>query len=140
VQAKDFLKQVEKIDSKIKNKLIEQQQWRYIASSITANVGGEKVQSSGSQQKMANAIEKCVDMEREITALIDELVDTKREVIAIIEQVDSPIEYDVLHKIYIQYMTFQEVADYYGREYGWATTTHGRAKKSVQIILDKRNL
>ena len=132
-----YLKQVEKIDARIKNKLIEQQQWRDIALCVTANMSGEMVQSSGSQSKMAEAIDKCVDMEAEINALIDELIETKKRVIATIEQVDSPIEYDVLHKKYIQYMTFQEVADHYGKEYGWATTTHGRAKKSVQIILDR---
>lgn len=137
MDARAFLKQVEKIDAKIRNKLIEQQQWRDIALCVTANTEGEKVQSSGAKSKMAEAIDRCVDMESEINALIDELIDTKKTVIATIEQVDSPIEYDVLHKVYIQYMTFQEVADHFGKEYGWVTTTHGRAKKSVQDILDK---
>lgn len=136
MDAKCFLRQVEKLDARIRNKLIEQQQWRDIALGITANMDGERVQSSGARSKMAEAIDKCVDMEREIDSLIDSLIDTKKEVIAIIEQVDSPIEYDLLHKRYIQRMQLQDIADEYGREYGWATTTHGRALKSVQDILD----
>jgi hypothetical protein len=40
---------------------------------------------------------------------------------------------------YIQFKSLQEIADHYGKEYGWATTTHGRALKSVQDILDKKN-
>ena len=138
MDAKCFLRQVEKLDARIRNKLIEQQQWRDIALGITANMDGERVQSSGARSKMAEAVEKCVDMEREIDGLIDSLIDTKKEVIAIIEQVDSPIEYDLLHKRYIQKMQLQDIADEYGREYGWATTTHGRALKSVQDILDGR--
>ena len=137
MDAKCFLRQVEKLDARIRNKLIEQQQWRDIALGITANMSGERVQSSGAKSKMAEAVEKCVDMEREIEGLIDALIDTKREVIAIIEQVENPTEYDVLHKRYVQRMQLQEIADDYGREYGWATTTHGRALKSVQDILDK---
>lgn len=138
MDAKCFLKQVEKLDARIKNKLIEQQQWRDIALGITANMDGERVQSSGAKSKMAEAIDRCVDMETEINSLIDELIAIKQDVIATIEQLDSAIEYDILHKRYIQYMELQEIADHYGKEYGWCTTTHGRALKSVQGILDRR--
>lgn len=138
--AKLYLRQVEMLDTKIKNKLIEQQQWRDIAMGITANIGGERVQSTGSQQKMADAINKCIDMEAEINGLVDELIATKRDVIATIEKLDSPIEYDVLHKRYIQRYSLQEIADHYGKEYGWATTTHGRALKSVQKLIGGENV
>lgn len=136
--AKAYLRQVEKIDAKIRNKLIEQQQWRDIALGITANMDGEKVQSSGAQSKMANAVDKCVDMEAEINSLIDGLILVKREVIATIEQLDSPTEYNVLHMRYIQFIDLLDIADHYGKEYGWASTTHGRALKNVQNILDER--
>lgn len=134
METKEFLKQPKKLDLQIKNKLIEQQQWRDLALGITANVSGERVQSSGSQQKMEDAITKCVDMEAEIDRLVDQLIDKKKEVIQTIEKLDSPTEYNVLHMIYIQYQTLQDVADHYKKDYGWATTTHGRALKSVQKV------
>lgn len=137
LDAKEFLSQPKKLDLLIKNKLIEKQQWRDLALGITANMEGERVQSSGSKQKMADAITKCIDVEAEIDSLVDRLIDKKKEVIQVIEQLDSPIEYDIMHRIYIQYMSLQEVADHYGKEYGWATTTHGRALKSVQRIREK---
>lgn len=138
MEAKDFLKQPERLDLRIKNKLIEKQQWKEIAMGITANMDGERVQSSSnSKSKMADAIIKCVDMEAEIDRLIDELIDTKKEVIQTIEQLDSATEYNVLHMRYIQYLSLQDIADHYNRDYGWATTTHGRALKSVQEMLDK---
>lgn len=137
LDTKEFLNQPKKLDLLIKNKLIEKQQWRDLALGITANMEGERVQSSGSQQKMADAIVKCIDMEAEIDRLVDRFIDKKREVVQVIEQVESPIEYDLLHRHYIQYHTLQEVADHYGKEYGWATTTHGRALKSVQEIRER---
>lgn len=140
MRAKEYLNQVAKLDAIIQNKLIEKQQWMDIALNITSNMSGEKVQSSGTQSKMADAINKCIDMEEEINSLVDRLIDTKREVVATIEQVESPIEYDVLHKRYIQRMGLQDIADYYGKEYGWATTTNGRGLKSVQDILDVRGI
>jgi hypothetical protein len=133
-----YLERVEMIDAIIKNKLIEQRQWKDIALGITANMGGERVQSSGSKSKMADAIEKCVDMETEIDRLVDKLIETKKEVIQTIEQLDSPIEYNILHMRYIQFMDLQSIADRFNREYGWATTTHGRAIASVQRILDEK--
>jgi RNase H-fold protein (predicted Holliday junction resolvase) len=137
VEAKEFLKQPERLDLRIKNKLIEKQQWKEIALGITANMDGERVQSSGAKSKMADAVERCVDMEAEIDRLIDELIDTKTEVIQTIEKLDSATEYNFLHMRYIQFKSLQEIADHYGRDYGWATTVHGRALKSVQEIMDQ---
>lgn len=138
VEAKEFLKQPERLDLRIKNKLIEKQQWKDIALGITANMDGERVQSSSnSKSKMADAVIKLVDMEAEIDSLVDELIDTKKKVIQTIEMLDSATEYNVLHMRYIQYLSLQEIADHYNRDYGWATTTHGRALKSVQNILDE---
>lgn len=136
IKAKDYLLQVERLDARITNKLIEQQQWRDMALSITANIGGERVQSSGSQQKMSEAVEKCVDMESEINSLIDELIDTKKKVIDTIEKIYSPMEYKILHMRYIQHISLKEIAEKLNREYSWVTTTHGRAVKSVQRLLD----
>jgi RNase H-fold protein (predicted Holliday junction resolvase) len=138
VKAQEFLRQVRKLDLQITNKLIEQQQWKDIALGITANMDGERVQSSGAKSKMANAVEKCVDMEAEIDSLIDKLIDIKKEVIQAIEQLDSPTEYDILHRRYIQFLSLQEIADHYRKDYGWATTTHGRALKSLQSLLDEK--
>jgi hypothetical protein len=140
MDAKSYLKQVEKLDALIQNKLIEREQWMDVALSITAGVGGDRVQSSGVKSKMAEAVERCVDMEAEINGLVDRLIDVKKEVVATIEQVENPTEYNLLHMRYIQKMDLQEIADRYGKEYTWATTTHGRALKSVQEILDEKCL
>ena len=138
MDAKHFLKQVEMLDTKIKNKLIEQQQWRDIALGITANMDGERVSSSGSKSKMADAIDKCVDMETEINNLIDELIGTKKKVVQAIERLDNPTEYNILHLRYIQFYSLQEIADQYDKDYTWVTTCHGRALKGVQNILEAK--
>ena len=138
IDAKSYLRQVELLDAKIENKLIEQQQWRDIALGVTASIGGERVQSSGSQQKMANAINKCVDMETEINGLIDELVHTKKKVIETIEKLNNPTEYKILHMRYIQYIGLTGISEKLNRDYTWVTTTHGRALKNVQNMLNDK--
>lgn len=136
--AQIYLGQIEKLDSIIKNKLIEKKQWHDIAMGITASVEGSRVQSSVAKSKMADAVIRCVDMEEEIDSLIDKLVDTKKEVIQTIEQLYSPTEYNVLHMRYIQFKTLQEIADHYGRDYDWAKVTCKRACNHVKVILDRK--
>ena len=78
--AREFLKQPKKLDKMIENKLIEKSQWKAIATSTTAQMGGERVQTSGSKQRMSDAVDKYVDMENEIDEYIDRLIDKKRDV------------------------------------------------------------
>lgn len=137
MNAKEFLKQPKKLDLMIKNKQIEIEQWKAIATGITAQMGGERVQSSGSQQKMADAIDKYVDMETHLTKTINAMMLKKMEVIEVIEQL-NPVQYDVLHMIYVQYLTYSQVANHYGKREGWVATIHGRALVNVQKILDER--
>lgn len=135
MEAKEFLGRIKKLDRMIENKGIERQQWLAIALGTTGQLGGERVQSSGNQQKMADAVNHYVDIERELDECIDKLVDARREVISVIEQLDAT-EYDLLHKIYVQYYTLTAAADVYDRTYGWAAHIHKRALKKVQTILD----
>ena len=136
-EVKEFLQQVEKLDKLIENKLIEKKQWFDIATGTTSQLAADKVQTSGNHSKMEDAVIKIVDLEREIDKQIDRFVDLKKEVIETIEQL-RPVEYDFLHKIYIQYKTLAEVAEIYGYEYSWATTTHGRALQSLRCLLEER--
>lgn len=137
MNAKEFLRKVKKLDKLIANKMIEIQQWKEIANNTTANMTGDRVQSSHNPQKIADAIGRYIDLEAEIREDIESLIAAKRDVIEVIEQLEAT-EYDVLHKIYIQHLELIDVADAYNRTYSWATTIHGMAVKSVQAILNKR--
>ncbi len=137
-KAQIFLERAELVETIVQNKLLEQRQWHELALSITANMGSEKVQSSGSKSKMSDAVDKCIDIEEVIARQVDRLIKEKTEIVSVLEQLDNPTEYNVLHKRFIQYKSLQEIADDYGKEYGWATTTLGRAMVHVAAILDKR--
>lgn len=136
-EAQLFLEQLKKLDKMITNKLIEKEQWKTIAQGTTAPLGGERVQTSGNQQKMESAVCKYIDIEKEIDAAIDKLIDTKKDIISVIEQLPA-VEYDFLHKVYVQYIELDEIAILYDKSYSWATTIHGNALKHVKEILDER--
>lgn len=138
MRAKEYLKRIRKIDLMIRNRLMERQQWLDMALSITAQSNGERVQSSGRQQKMADAIAEYLDIGNDDNGEIGRLKAERREIIATIEQLNIT-EYDLLYKVYVQQLSFQEVADSVDRSKDWVKTMHGRALQSVQQILNKRN-
>ena len=130
----EFLQQIGKYEVIIHNKLIEVQQWKALAESTTSVLTPDKVQSSGSKQKMAEAVERYITIENEINEYIDKLYDAKKDVLSKIEQLE-PVEYDVLHKIYVQFMTLQDVADAYVKSYSWACKQHTKALECLERIL-----
>lgn len=151
--AKEYLEQIQKIDTLINNKIFEQRQWLDIALSCTASAGEtvaiknpktgqiemhgvEKVQSSSNGQSMANAIDNYIDLGRKIDLRIDEFYAQKQEIIATIEQLSEP-EYDVLHKMYVQYLTFDEIAEKRDKSRRWVEITHGHALLNLEKILEE---
>lgn len=137
MKAKDYLRQLQKLDKLIENKLAEKEQWKAMATSTTQQLSADRVQTSGNPQKMADAVCKIIEIEAELNAFVDRLIDTKRDVISTIERL-NPTEYDLLHKVYVQYFTFDDVAIKMNKSYSWVTTVHGRALKNVQHMLDER--
>lgn len=135
--AKEYLEQIKKIDTIINNKLIERKQWLDIALNITPSIDSERVQSSGNPQRMADAINSLIEVEHQINAYIDELAYKKQEVLKTIEQLPEA-EYDVLHKIYVQYKTLYEAADERHITYSWVTSIHGKALKMLDDILNAK--
>lgn len=135
--AKEYLQQIEKLDTLIRNKLTEAIKWREVAGSTGMQSEGERVQSTGSKQKMESAIVEYINIEDEIKAEIHRLFALEKEIIQRIEAL-STTEYDVLHKIYVQGKDFQDVAEDHGKSYSWVISTHGRALANLQRILNER--
>lgn len=136
-EAKKYLLQIQKLDKLIENKLLEAEHWRLVATGITTVSDSERVQSSGSKHKMEDAVCRYLTMEQEIDEAIGRLIDKKQEIIETIEQLEV-IEYDVLHKKYVQFKEWYEIADDLNKSYSWVITVHGKALANVQKILNKK--
>ena len=154
IDVEEYLKQVDFIDKKIDNKLNEKKQWEELALKLTASSGesvlirnangklelhnAEKVQASSNGGTMANAIIECLRVIEEIVETVKELKRVKAEFEANIEKLHSINEYDILYKRYLLHIDLKDIAELYGKDYNWATTTHGRAKASLQRVLNKK--
>ena len=136
-EAQVFLESYELDNVKVECKLEERQFWHDLSLTITGQMAGERVQSSGSKDKMAQARDICVSMEGDILEQVKNLAARQKEVTGVLDKLDNPTEYKVLHQRYIQLKQLKVIADNFGSDYTWATTVHGRALKSVEAILER---
>jgi UV DNA damage repair endonuclease len=132
MEVKEFFERLEMIDCQIENKQAEIQMWKGIALNTTPQGESERVQTTKEPQKMANAVNRYVDLEKEIESLAFE----KDECIKIIEKVEIPLFYDILHKYHIQHKKLSEIAEIKGYSYDYMRDRHLEAKKELQKVLN----
>lgn len=138
MKAKEYVQQLKRLEVLIKNKQLEIIQLKEEAVFPSGgSFDGLGVQTTRKIDKMQNIICDYVNMEEELQKDIMLLYQRKIEIVHTIELL-PPIEYDLLHKVFVQGNTLYDVADVYNRSYSWATTTQGRALKKLQKILDER--
>lgn len=137
---KDYLLRLRKLDKLIQNKLWEIENLRDIALGITAaRTEGDRVQSSGSKERMADAVAKCIDLEAEINSHIDELYEEKLKITRQIEQLDV-MEYELLHLVYVRFLDLASAAEVMQRSYSTITNLHGLALKNLRVVLDREGV
>lgn len=141
MNAKAYLSEIKRLDTLIQNKIAEKRHWAEItlerATVITASTEGERVQSSGSKQRIADTVDDGVDRVRRIEKRIAELYAEMDSIIAIIDGLPEA-ESDILHKVYVQYMSLKEVAAVRNESYSTVATNHGIALKMVSNILREK--
>lgn len=137
MKAKEYLAEIQRLDTLVKNKLFEKEQLEALATSVTQRLSADRVQTSPNPDRMTDVVYKIINMEGEIDKAVDRFIDFKQEAIKVIEQL-NPTEYDLLHMVYVQYLPLDEVSRRKNKSYSWITTVHGRALKNVQTIIDER--
>lgn len=138
MKAQEFLKQYEKQVTIIASCWEEVAKWKGVAHSVTGCTEGERVQSSGSKQKMADAVISYTDIQEDIKQRIAEAREIQNEIVRTIAQLKES-EYYVLHCVYILGMQFKEIAASKEKSVSWATSLHGTALTNLQAILDAEN-
>lgn len=138
MDARQYLSQLRKLGSVIKNKRAEIEQWKAVAYGITPQADGERVQSSGRGDRMENAVCNYATIEAELEKQIARYGEIMLDVIGVIEQLEDPF-YSIIHKHYIENKKFDQVAEEICYSYQYTTEMHRTALGMVQRIIDKRH-
>ncbi len=104
----DWLNKVRKLDELIDAKQVERDQLWALATKITPEVS-DMPHGGGVSDKVGNAAVRLVEMTQDLDRLVDEYVDYKQMIVRELEKLPAN-QYGVLHRYYIQYMTWEEVA------------------------------
>lgn len=140
-KAKSYLEEYKRLYTLALNKTAEKDRWTEImherATSVTAQMGGERVQSSGSKHRMADGIDSGIDRINQIERRIKELYAQMDAIVADIERLPED-KSDILYKVYVLYMSLKEVAASRGEAYSTVATNHGNALKLIENILNER--
>ena len=108
--AKEYLRQIGVLDAKINRRMKQVEELRLLATGTGSLAPSERVQSSGSGDKMSGIVIKWVDMEHEVTAMIDQLVNLKDRIIGEIHQLDDERYIRILEMRYIDQERWEQIA------------------------------
>ena len=116
MRAKEYLGQFGRYEDRIQRKLAEVYRNRVLAENVSVAFGQDRVQTSGSGDRIASVVASIVDGEREVEALLKEYRDFSRQAIFELEGMcllgDSGMEqYKVLHARFIERQTFEAIAE-----------------------------
>lgn len=137
--AEDFLEGYEKIDTIIRSKQMKIEDLNDKATGTTSHLTPDKVQTSGSGQKMANSVDEALDLIDEIEPLKIQRTRIRREIESVIEQLPI-LRYKILHRKYILFEEPQTIADEVDRTKDTVNRQLRIAIEEVQSILDKMPL
>lgn len=134
--AKEYLNQVRNLESKMKILKEEIDTLREMVVSTGAIQQGERVLSSGTQDKMAETICKINEKECEWNDLMREFALARANVIINIQKLNNPEYEQILYKRYCQSKKWEEIALEMNYTYQWVCKLHGRALLELDKVLN----
>ena len=140
MEAKEYLQRIEIIDEVIKGKRREVEQLGGKRYKVTQTLKPVVVSGGGSNGGFTDASDRIIDLEKEIAAEKAHRDALKREACALLAELKNKNHYRVLHRHYILFESFEQIAVELGCTYRWACILHGRALQAFQKVLDAHEL
>ena len=109
MDVKEYLDQAILIDKDIDSKTDMIRFLESLATNMTANMNGDRVQTSGEGRRMADSVDKIVDLQSEIDAKRISLCDLIEAMYKLIQKLDDKEERLVLEKKYFGHMTMRDI-------------------------------
>lgn len=133
MRAKEYLQQLQKLDTVINQKMKEMQELRYSFSIGGIDYSKDRVQTSLSgDAPFVKLIGKIADLEAVIDAEIDRFVDEKHRIINQIQQLQNPDFISLLYKRYVEYKSLEQICVEMKFSYDYIKHLHGYALKDFE--------
>lgn len=138
MKAKEYLQQLQRLDTVINQKIKEVDDLRLKSRSTGAiDYSKERVQTSPSgDAPFVKLIGRIVDLEEEINAEIDAFVDEKHKIINQIQALKNSKYIEILYKHYVEFKRLEVVAVEMNFTYQYVVELHGYALKDFQTTYE----
>lgn len=135
MKAKEYLQQLQRLDTMINQKIKELGDLRLMSQSVGGiDYSEDCVQSSPSgDAPFVKPVLRMIELEQEINAEIDRFVDEKHEIINQIQALQNPKHIDILYKHYVEFKRLKIVAVEMNFTYQYIVELHGTALKEFQL-------
>jgi hypothetical protein len=133
MKAKDYLRQLELLDTKINQKIQQVSELQQMAGASGAiDYSRDRVQSSPSGDALSNAVIRYVSLENEIDQQIDSFVDMKNTIINQIQGLNNVNHVRILFKKYVEFKRLEVIAVEMNYTYQYTKELHGYALADFQ--------
>lgn len=134
MKAKEYLQQLQRLDTVINQKIKELGDLRLKSRSTGAiDYSKKKVQTSPSgDAPFVKLIGRIIDLEAEINAEIDVFVDEKHKIINQIQSLKNSDYISLLFKRYVEFKKFETIAIEMNFTYQYVLNMHGYALKEFE--------
>lgn len=135
MKAKEYLQQLQRLDTMINQKIKELGDLRLMSQSVGGiDYSEDRVQSSPSgDAPFVKPVLRMIELEQEINAEIDRFVDEKHEIINQIQALQNPKHIDILYKHYVEFKRLEIVTVEMNFTYQYIVELHGTALKEFQL-------
>jgi len=130
---KEYLNQLHLLNERINSDIAEIQKLRMLCESIpTTDFSKERVSGGVQGNKIADMIAKAVDLETEIRSEIDSYIDLEREIRDVINAQENMTERLLLRLRYIEFNTWEQIAEKMNYSTMQVWRIHGAALKNLK--------
>lgn len=130
--AKEYLSQARYLDARINTKIRQLEALNTLATSATSVLTGMPHSPNKATSKMADIVDKIVDLQAEINRDIDALVDLKGEMRSKLEMVPAEDYKAILEMRYLCFMSWEQIASNLGLSVPYTYKLHDRALKGFE--------
>ena len=130
--ANEYLSQARYLDARINTKIKQLEALNTLATSATSVLTGMPHSPNKATSKMADIVDKIVDLQAEINRDIDALVDLKGEMRSKLEMVPAEDYKAILEMRYLCFMSWEQIASNLGLSVPYTYKLHDRALKGFE--------
>ena len=131
--AKEYLSQARYLDARINSKISQVDRLNDLATSATSVLTGMPHSPNKATSKMADVVDKIVDLQAEINRDIDKLVDLKKEMRDVIGAIPDVEQQTILEQRYLCFLKMEQIAVDMGYSIQHVYRLHDEALKKIVI-------